>query len=114
MTAIHGHKARIFFDGFSPTMSLSCQAPHDAPCKAEWDCDCETFFDFRVTDDGLPTHLPNPHDPHLWHTGRWGTECALADWFENDDEPLTGTVEVDVTATWEGDFYAFQIAEVES
>lgn len=107
--SIHGHKVEMNFDGYVSTR-LICHAPADAQCKAVWDCDCEAFYDFLITDDGLPTHLPDPHYKHRWCTGRWGTGCDLVDWFDaGEDEALTGTVTFDVTAEW-GDGYVFKVA----
>lgn len=111
MTTYPGHRVEVSFYGY-PSSRLICHAPGDAPCKAVWDCECETIFDYLVTREGKPTHLPDPYDKHHWHEGRFDhTQCSLADWFENDDEPLQGTVTLDVTPTWEGDFYTFQVVQ---
>ena len=101
------HKIRVEFLGFTPLYRLVCEAPADAPCHAAFDCDCEQFYDYMVTREGVPTHLPDPFDKHHWHTGRFDpTRCGLADWFE-DDEAIQGEVTFDVHPKWDGDQWIF-------
>ena len=68
----------------------------------------DIYFDYLVV-EGKPTHLPDPHDRHLWHTGRFEyTTCALADWFEDDDEPLSGDFTFGVEAFAENGGWVFR------
>ncbi len=111
------HTLTIDFDGggISPDTTLQCHAPADADCHVVWDCDCEGFYDYRVQ-DGVPIHFPEydtpttVRDDGLAHRGRFDPEvCNLRDWHKNSDDDVQGSITVPVEASWEGDFYLFDV-----
>lgn len=97
----------ILYDLAYPTGAWECRAADDAPCRAVWDCECESITDYSVI-DGVPCHR-NAYDDQAFHAGRFDADrCNLRDWFEGQDECVEGEVRVDVTEHFRGDFYEFE------
>jgi hypothetical protein len=96
-------------DGYPATLSLTCSAPADAPCRAEWTCDCEEFSWSGNGTDGLPVHTTwsEESDDEVEHVGTFGTGCNIADWFADSDDVMRGKVTVPVTPRWDGDCFEF-------
>ena len=95
---------------------LECHASSDAPCRAVWDCDCESIYGFHVV-DGAPHHFSTYDDVAAvrgHHVGRFDPgHCTIRDWHENSEEDVTGTVRVAVDPSWEDDCYAFESVSAE-
>lgn len=100
------HQARI--DLASMTTELVCNAPLDSICHAQWDCECESWPDQGI-EGGRAWHETHDGETH-WTTLNLDY-CIWRDWFESDDEPLNGTVTVDITPRWEVDYAAFDLAD---
>lgn len=85
----------------SPTLSLTCSAPADAPCRAEWSCDCEEFV-WGEVEDGKPAHYTfDSEDEPVTHVGAFVPDyCSLVDWFDNSEEMMRGAVTVSVRVKW--------------
>lgn len=91
------------------TTRFVCNAPSTSMCHAVWTCDCETFYRSGIR-HGMPAHQPDYENPDRWHAGTFDPDfCNLRDWYEADDEGLSGEVTVPVEANFEGDYYAFTI-----
>lgn len=107
------HVTIDYTDGYA-SLSLACSAPDDAPCRAEWHCDCEEFSWSGTGGDGMPVHTvwDEATDGEVEHCGTWGGACSLKDWFaEEREEAMRGKVTVPVKAQWGDDGYEFVIAE---
>lgn len=101
------HSITIEFDagGPFPHLTWTCNAPADALCRAEYDCECEAWH-WEESVEGVPQHRNFDEDVH---TGHLGDECRLRAWFEESDGHVFGTVTVPAEATWTGDGYGFQL-----
>lgn len=97
---------------------LECSAAPNAPCRAVWDCECESIHDFHIV-DGQPHHYNTYDGDDLWdtrfhHVGKFDDgACNLRDWHENSEEDVTGTVRVQIDPSWEGDCYVFEAVSAE-
>lgn len=90
---------------------FKCNARDGAPCKAQWDCECETAWGYRVI-GGSPVHDTTPEGEggfgNAVHVGRFNNaNCNLRDWHDNCDEAVEGTVRVDVEPVNEVDYVTF-------
>lgn len=95
--------------------TLECAAAPDAPCRAVWDCDCESIYDYHVHED-QPHHYSTWDDEQVrgHHIGYFNPgACTIREWHENSDEDVAGTVRVQVDPSWEGDFYTFRAVTAE-
>lgn len=107
------HTVTVTWEGGYPSYKFECSAPADALCRAQWTCDCESWA-FAGVRDGIPWHshvdADDPLSPSTErHTGKFGDECNLRDWFDNTDEPLEGSVTIPVHAIFEVDYYRFEV-----
>ena len=51
-----GHYATVEWDGYDgPSYSFTCDEPPDAPCRTQWDCECESYCNAGRDDRG-PFH----------------------------------------------------------
>ncbi|MFE1082471.1 hypothetical protein [Brevibacterium sediminis] len=90
---------------------FECNAPDGAPCKAQWECECETIWGYRVV-GGSPVHDTTMEGAdglgNAIHVGRFdNTRCNLTEWHDNQDEAVEGTVRVDVKPVNEIDYVTF-------
>jgi hypothetical protein len=109
-TTIHHHVTIDYGrDGYAPSLSLTCSAPADSWCRAEWECACEEFSWSETTPDGRPVHTTyDPDaDDDVEHVGSFGGECTLVDWFAGSDEVMRGKVTVPAEPKWDGNGYEF-------
>lgn len=102
----------ITYDLFYPgNGTMTCHAPVGAPCRAVWDCDCESTYGYHVK-DGKPHHYSTYDDGisvRGHHVGRFDPdECNLCDWHGSSEGDVIGAVVVDVEPQWEGDYYTFR------
>lgn len=110
MSQKHTVTARFDGDGCRPLLRLTCDSSPDALCRAEFECECEQYFDSKVV-DGKPTHRPD-WDSDETHVGSFGTGCNIATWFDvADGEELTGTVSFEIAPEWQGEFYTYAIED---
>lgn len=109
------HHVTATWDGSGwPSVFMKCTAPSASSCHARWDCSCETFtleHDF----EGKPVHIAQEWggDIEEEHVGEYDAEwCNLREWFSADgQELLAGTITFPVKASWEYDYYNFEIVE---
>ena len=115
------HRISIEFESgyYSPTYTLTCEAPPEALCRAEWDCDCEAWDKHGVDEQG-PWHEGTTWDDEessFRHYGKPGGECGQI-LFVNEsdciDELGRGTVTVPVDLAWDGDGYEWHIVKDET
>ena len=100
------HNMVLIFEGDNhPFIRLVCEAPPQAECHAKWDCQCEQWYDYRVTEDGRPQHQPDPDLPH-WCTGTFVDDCSLTTWF-NKFAAIEGTITIPVTPKLDDGAYTF-------
>lgn len=108
----HDHIVTINFDASgAPAYSMQCSAPHQSPCHAVFDCDCETYADFAVDGD-QPTHAVESFDAQpARHTGRFDVhQCTNVDWLDNCGEEIVhGTISFPVTPKWDGESMIFTL-----
>lgn len=91
--------------------SFECSAPDGSPCKAAWDCECETIWSYRIV-GGSPVHNTTMEGTeaagNAIHIGRFDNDqCNFTEWYENQEECVDGTVRVDVTPVNEIDYVTF-------
>lgn len=96
---------------FPGSPRFECNAPDGAPCKAQWDCECETIWTYRTV-NGVPMHDSTPEGTDASgcevHAGRFNNDqCNLTEWHDNQDEAVEGTVRIDVTPVNEIDYVTF-------
>lgn len=92
---------------------FECNAAPDAPCRAVWDCECESSWRYR-TIDGKPAHDSTFEGTESAgnevHIGRFDPEyCDLTDWYDNQEECVDGTVRVAVSPVNEIDYVTFVV-----
>lgn len=96
---------------------MECLATPDAPCRAVWDCGCESIYGYHVA-EGVPHHFSTYDGDEVQvrghHVGRFDPDhCNIRDWHENSEEDVTGTVRVAVDPSWEHDYYVFEAVSAE-
>ena len=119
------HVLRIEFDGgIFPRITVVCNEPPEALCRAEFDCTCEEYADTGIGADGIPWHTltdgymdddqreaaEQGNPPR--HYGQHGGECPYALWLNEDDpsESGRGTADVPIASfQWVGDGYEWSI-----
>lgn len=94
--------------------TFECNAPDDAPCHAVWKCDCEAIYDYESI-GGCPTHRHSPETGSGIHVGTFdNNQCNLRDWFENQDESVSGQVRVHVSVgEHDSDYVLFKVDDAE-
>jgi len=90
---------------------FECKAPDNAQCKAQWECECENIWNYRVI-GGSPVHDTAPEGEggfgNAIHVGSFDNDqCNLTEWYDNQDEAVEGTVRVDVKPVNEIDYVTF-------
>jgi len=109
---VYEHEVVIdFTDGYAVT-TLRCNAPERALCHAEYECECESWFEDGV-ENGRPWHDAGDYSEldKERHYGKFVARCGMADWARNTDEWLMGEVTAPVRYDWQGDYYMFSIIE---
>jgi hypothetical protein len=98
-----------FEEGYGQHVRMTCHAPADSMCHAEFDCECELWWNTGV-EDGRPWHATDYDNPDAErHYGKFTPDfCNLREWFSNSDDPMSGSVSFPVEASFEGDYYSFK------
>lgn len=90
---------------------FECNAPEYSPCHAQWDCECETIWNYR-TQLGVPMHDTTVEGAdglgNAVHVGHFDDDqCNLTEWHDNQDEVVEGTVRIDVKPVNAIDYVTF-------
>ena len=112
------HTVTIEFEPMGPTAEMTCTAPADADCRRRYDCDCVTWFETGIEEDGRPYHVVGDwserhHDDR--HYGTFDPEwCNEVEWFDAADglDNTTGTVTFTVESEWDDDHFTWHAGEV--
>lgn len=99
----------IIYDLQHPTSGTwKCSAPPRAFCHAEFDCGCESIWNYRVK-DGVPMHDSSPDRlGSETHTGHFNDGlCTIQLFHDEADETVEGEIAVEVEPEWQGEWYTF-------
>lgn len=113
------HTMTIEWDAGRADYRLTCAAEADAPCRLEFDCECEAYVGTGIDPERGPwhglveDHMTNAQLANLRstgerprHYGKFGGECTVALWINESgmtDELGAGSITFPIDAEWDGD-----------
>lgn len=105
------HHIKLTFDE-GVYANLICEAPPESICHAIWSCNCESWDDEGIGEDGLPFHsITDDDDKEVRHIGTFKDHCRFDDFFDESgisDSPDV-TINLNFKSEWQGDFFSFEV-----
>lgn len=104
------HHIKLTFDE-GVYANLICEAPPESLCHASFACDCETYYDMGIDDEGVPYHIGvDDEDNEIKHEGTYKEYCNFKDWFEDEYIDASPTVvSLSFESEWQGEFFSFKV-----